>query len=300
MVRWLKLPTNRENALLLGVIFSAIALLPTLYVALVSNSIVLAADLMRTVVEFLAIVLSWLVIRHTSKGDSDSFAFGYGKLEQLASLGVAASMLFAAIIVITSAGIRISEPIKIENGLPGFIFAILSVVGNVAGWVYYRALALRTTSPILQAQRQLFRAKTVASNIVLLSLSLSLFTEDLTVSLFADPIGSLLFAGFLIYSGAGLFSISASNLIDRSIEERHRLALLAVLIEHDQLYHGLRQIRTRRAGDKLAAEVTLEFNPELTMREVSELVTKLSLVLRVALGEGEVTVIPTSRPSGRL
>jgi len=36
------------------------------------------------------------------------------------------------------------------------------------------------------------------------------------------------------------------------------------------------------------------------MREVSELVTKLSLVLRVALGEGEVTVIPTSRPSGRL
>lgn len=283
---------SKEGALLISVISTGLSLLPTLYVTVISNSLVLVGDLLRCVFEFVAVLLSWMVIRRVSRGDETFYDYGFGKLEQLGSLVVAFAMLGASAIVGFTASQRLLSPTPLENGMLGFILGVLSVLGNGAVTLYNRHLAAKDPSPILESQWKLFRAKAVASFVVVVSLGLGLSIPGSPVSLYADSIGSIVLSAFLLYSAYGLFSSSMSDLLDRSIEEALRLRLFRVLIEHESRYQGFHGIRARRVGRRIFVDVFLEFSEEMKLRDVGKEISIISETLTKVIPGSELSVIP--------
>ena len=279
---------TKEGALLISVLSTGLSLFPTAYVTIVSNSLVLVGDLLRCVFEFLAVLLAWLIIRYANRDDHEVL----GKLERLSSLVVAFAMLAAAIAVGVAAWLRLDSPTPLENGGLGFILALLAVFGNGAIMIYNRILSMRDPSPILTSQWKLFRAKAVASFVVVLSLGSSFWLPGVAVSLYSDSIGSIILAAFLLYSSYSILSASRFDLLDRSIEEALRLRVLRVIIEHEASYLGFHGIQTRRSGSRIQVDVLLEFPGELQLNEVGKPISLIAEKLSTAIPEHDVHVIP--------
>lgn len=286
------LGTSQDKALLIGVVTTFLSLLPTAYATFVSNSVILFSDFLRCLVEFSAIFLSWCIMRRVSETDQMRFSYGHGKLEEFSALTVGVALLISFVIVLLSAISRFLTPQPVENGVFGFILGGLSVAGNVYFWFKYGALAKSVSSPVISSQSRLFRAKTVASLVVFLSLLLSLYSHDSHLIFYADPIGAIFLAAFLLYSALGLLSASMRDLLDCSLEESLQLRILAALVRFEAGYAGLQSIRTRRGGSKIFIEIFLEFKPETSLQEAYMVISEIKQLLSNSISNGDITIIP--------
>jgi len=283
----------RDRALVVSVISTFFSLIPTAYAAWVSNSIVLLADLIRCVIEFLAIFMSWAVARRISLGVATQYEFGAAKLERAASVMVGAAMMIAAATVLASAAWRLSDPRPVEGTFFGAVLGMLSVLGNGALAVWYRSLHRSDGSPLLDSQARLFWAKFFAATIVVLGLLPAGIPRYQEFMMYTDPIASMALALFLLGSAGGLVLPGLRDLLDCSIDERRKLQILAALIEHDGDYLGLRRIRTRQLGSRPYVELTLEFDPDEALGLVAERMVRISKSIARRLPGAEVQVLPT-------
>lgn len=288
-----KLARSKQRALLVAVVSTFLSLIPTAYATLLSNSVILLTDLLRCLVEFCAILLSWLILRHVSRSDSSRFNYGYGKLEQISSIAVAVAMLGTFLAVMISALLRILSPQPVENAGFGFVLGILSILGNVTLWRVNYSLAKQSASAVMESQWRLFRAKSCASIIVVASLLPSMFGPLGEEYWWTDPLGSLILAGFLLYSAMGMFSSSMRELLDSSLEEGLQLVILKTLVQFESEYRGFRSMRSRRSGNKVFIELFLEFEPSLSIEAFSAAAARMTDELHKSISGSEVTIVPS-------
>lgn len=192
---------GRLSVLRISVTTSLIALVPTAYAAITSNSVTLLADLLRCLGEFLAILLSWRVLIRISRGLCLPGPGGCERLEERAQIAVGCALVLSALVALISACSRFLAPEPVVNATFGFLFAILSVLGNLYLMVRSYNASSKEYSPVMEAQWRLFRAKTAATLVVVISLGLSITCKDTVWSLNADPLGSALLGIFLLASG---------------------------------------------------------------------------------------------------
>ena len=284
---------ERERVLFWTVVVSFFSLLPSAYGAYISNSTALLADLLRSTGEFIAIFLSWCVIVQVTKSDASAYNYGIGKLEQLASLLVAAT-LFVSFAVIFGTGImRLLNPQPLHNPYFGLLYAALGTLGNGFVWWKDYQLNQRSPSPVIEAQWKLFRAKTLATTIVVVTVGFSLLSSNETVELYLDPIGSLVLALFLLHSSYSMVSTSMPDLIDKSVDEKVQLIIFSTLHNHKHHYTSLEKVRSRRSGSKMFIDIFLSFEAETPFKEVHECVMAIKFELKQRLGKAEVIVIPS-------
>lgn len=267
-------------------------MIPTAYVALISNSVTLYADLLRCLAEFSAILCAWLVVRKIESEDESTFNYGFGKLERLSSLLVAAA-LFVTFLVSLSLGLRrLWYPEVLQNSEYGFLFAILSVAGNAILWRLNYKHEAAAASPVIDSQWRLFRAKTAASSAVVLSLGVGMFFSDYAFAQYADPFGALVLSAFILYSAITIVSDSMNDLVDRSLEEALQMIILAALVKYDSEYMGLERIRSRRSGNRVYVELFLMFADERSMADIRDSATRIRAELEANIPGSEVTIIP--------
>lgn len=285
--------TKRERVLFWTVVVTFLSLLPSAYGAYISNSTALLADLLRSTGEFFAILLSWCVIVQVARNDAATYNYGLGKLEQLASL-VVATALFASFTVVFGTGIsRLLNPEPLENPYFGLLFAALGTLGNGFVWMKDYQLHQKSPSPVIEAQWKLFRAKTVATSIVVITLGMSVLSTHSAFSIYLDPIGSLVLALFLLHSSYSMVSTSMPDLIDRSVDEKVQLIIFSTLHNHKDQYTSLEKVRSRRSGARMFIDIFLSFEPDTPFKEVHECVMAIKFDLKERLGRAEVIVIPS-------
>ena len=286
-------PLKKESLVAIAVITTLLSLSPTAYAALISNSTTLLADLLRCLGEFFAILASWLVLRKMSRNETSRFNYGYGKLEQLAGVAVAAALFLTFLVSIVS-GIRgLIIPTKLENAEFGFLFAIASVAGNIFLWTSNYIADVRAPSPIAESQWRLFRAKACASLVVVISLGVALAFSDSAASVYVDPLGSIALSLFMLWQSYTLVSSSVPDLIDYALEETLQGTLERVLAEQQSTYLRLEKVRSRRTARKIYIEIFLAFPPELQFGDVHARVMQLKHAIEEHFPGADVTVIPS-------
>ncbi len=284
--------SERAKILRLAVVSTGFSLLPTIYAAYASNSVALLADLLRCTVEFLAILISWLVLQKISRTDRAEYNFGFGKLEQLASFNVGLAMLLTAAIALFSSINRFISPQAVQGEIFGLVLALLSVLGNAYMWWKNAVIQGREPNSLVQSQARLFRAKTVASVILLGSLTLSNFSAESWFALYADPLGSLFIACFLIYSAHAVLSHSMGDLVDRAVDEALQTAVLRVLVQNDSLYMGYVGMQSRQSGERREIDITLEFDPKMSIKDVTRAANEIRAKIVSVIPRAELRILP--------
>ncbi len=292
---------EREKSVGLSLLVDFLLLLPDLVAAVLSHSLTLMADALKCANELVATFLSWLALRRIGRGKSHYFDYGLGKLENLTSIVVAWLMFLSLVFVLYSALHHLREPRAMHQGgvLLGVLFMTIGCGANVWLWIKNRRLARKAHSPIMESQWRLFRAKAVADATVLATLLLSLALRRHAWHVYIDPCGSLVIAGFLLFSIYHVVAQSVNDLLDRTLDESLQMIIvkdLAAFYDHYKALHG---VHSRRSGSNIYIEIFLEFEGDKRMNEVQEIINRIQAAIQEHIKGSFVAVIPANRPVRR-
>jgi len=263
-----------------------------------ANSSVLLADFLKTTLEAFAVLLSWLSLRRIIYGKNHEFNYGIGKLESLSSVFVCVLMLIAVFIILGNAIRHIMYPSHI-SGIGLYIGIGAQIVFGVINTflaLKARHLAQASRSPIALAQQQLFISRTFGNIFILLSISLSYFLQDVSWSVYIDPIASIVIAGFIVLVASGVFTASINDLLDKTLDEEYQMIILQELVAHYNDYEHLHGIRSRRSGSHAFIDIFLGFDPDKKVGDVERLMVTLRKTIERRIANSSVVISMSNEP----
>ena len=195
---------SRENTksgsrtLLLSVLMSAPGPLVVGLGLLAGRSSTQIADFIRRSAELLAIIMSFVVYRITTKEDACNEEKRV-QLERRSNAFVGAMMCLGGSFMVLLA--FLADNSDKGNVIPGLAIAVMGVIANTAFWIKYTRLNRKEPNAILQVQSRLYRAKSLVDGCVTIALLSVVIMPDSPVSYWLDFAGSLIVAMYLIYCG---------------------------------------------------------------------------------------------------
>jgi ferrous-iron efflux pump FieF len=285
---------ERERSIFIGFVLALCLLIPCVAAAYIAKSLTLVVDILISLAETLASLLSWIVIRKVARGRNHDFNYGFGKLENLSGLGVAAVMLASFMVVVMEGIERLHSPVAIvEKGvILGFAITLFAAVSDTWLWFKNLRIARRQSSPLMEAQWRFFRSKAVCDYCVLASLGCTLIFREYAWSLYIDTLFSFVLSGFLLWSAYLITADSMYDLLDRSLDESLQFEITRLLVVHFDAYDGLHGVRTRRSGGHVYIEVFLEFDGKKLMADVQKAIDLLTADLEGKIPSSHVMICP--------
>ncbi len=275
-------------------LIGAVVFIPDLMALLMGQSVTLFAGFVKTTSETIATLLAWLSLRKLAAGRTHQYNYGYGKLENLASLGIAGVMVFSFTIVVALATYRFLHPAPVGAVWLGLLISLAGGSFNLYFWRRSHQLTSVEPSPIMDAQWRLYRIKTIANLCTIMALGLSTLLRSQPWSVYIDPIGSLILGGFLLSSAYQVATNSVYDLLDRTLDETLQFVILqelATYFDHYERFHG---VHSRRAGGDIYVEILLEFDPEQQMRVVQGVIDAMQRDLQAKIKHSHISIVPTS------
>ncbi len=156
------------------------------------------ADFVRRSAELLAIIMSFVIYKLTTKDDVCNEEKKQ-KLEQGSNIFVGAMMCVGGIFMIILA--LISDNADKGNVIPGLAIAVMGVIANSIFWRRYTYLNKIEPNAILMVQSRLYRAKTMVDGCVTIALLSVVIAPATQISYWLDFVGSLIVAVYLIWCG---------------------------------------------------------------------------------------------------
>src|SRR5208282_4326179 len=105
--------------------------------------------------------------------------------------------------------------------------------------------------------------KLIASCFVIMTLTTAALAPDEVVVAWADAVGSVFVAVFIVVNAIGILRDCIPDLLDRSAGKTVRGAVERALVRHAADFHRLERMRSRRSGRAVFVEVTLAFEAGL-------------------------------------
>ncbi len=283
---------TNESAARAGLLAGLADVAITLSAVLTSHSSVLLADFLKTLLEFTAVLIAWLTLRRINRGGAHGYDYGIGKLENFSSLLVGALMTASILIIVTNAVLNIMHPSHIEGwgvaiGLGDQVLFI-----GINSWLFVktRSQAAASSSPILMSQCRLLGAKALGNMFILICLVASLTLRNYHGVQYIDPIASLIIATSILFAARGIVASSFCDLLDRTLEEHHQLAITRELASHFHRYTGLHGVRSRKAGSHVFIEIILEFDLDERVASVRSTAHSIRRSLEKKIPNSHVTI----------
>lgn len=287
------LNSAKESSTRTAVIAGLADTLITLGALIASQSAVVMADFLKTVLEFVAVLLAWLAIRRITRGAGATYEYGIGKLESLSSLAVAILMILVFLVIAGNAIRNIIWPSHI-GGIGVYVSLAAQVIyGAINGvlWKRSQRTAQSENSPIMASQAKLFYTKLVGNVFIFGSLVGSLALADHAWSLYIDPIASLVIAGSILVSATGVFSSSCYDLLDGTLEETDQLVIMRELAHNFDRFDMLYGVRSRRSGNRTFVDIFLGYDPDKRVGDVETDIAAIRKSVAAHFPNSAVTII---------
>lgn len=191
---------SREKTLLTALLLSALGPAVTGLAALSSHSATQLADFIRRTVELVALFLSWWVFRRLQR-NADIDKAAQARLERLAGLSVAGTMMCSGVVMMTVALSRLSVFEPSGSVISGLTIAVLGLLTNGWFWRRYTILTREQYSSVIAAQQQLYRAKASVDLCVVIALTAVAVAPLHPLTRYVDILGSIIVAGYLLWTG---------------------------------------------------------------------------------------------------
>lgn len=156
------------------------------------------ADFVRRSSELLAIIMSFVIYKITTK-DGAHDEVRKAKLERHSNLFVGTMMCIGGTFMIALA--LMSDSADKGNVIPGLTIAVLGVIANTIFWRKYTGLNKAEPNAILAVQARLYRAKSLVDGCVTIALLSVVIAPVSPISVWLDFFGSIIVAAYLIWCG---------------------------------------------------------------------------------------------------
>jgi len=237
-------------------------------VVIFSGSIALLADTIHNIADAGTAIPLWIAFAFARRKPSPQFTYGFGRVEDLAGVAVVLIILFSAIVAGYEAISRIIHPQAINNHLWVAVAGVIGFLGNEAVAIFRIRIGREINSAALIADGYHARTDGLTSFAVVLGAGGVWLGFPL-----ADPIIGLLITAAIF----GIVWQSVKAVFTRMLDgvESDVLRELRHASEGAQGVRAVSEVRARWIGHRLHGEVTLAFDPDLTVAETHEVVEQI-------------------------
>jgi divalent metal cation (Fe/Co/Zn/Cd) transporter len=288
---------SQERSMLFGLVMDLVMVIALVLSGALGGSLTMLAEATRACLAYALECFTLVVLRRIHRGVLADLEYGAGKLEQVASVVIAAGMLLGAVWIgfnaygVWSGTRALGTPIGLAAAA---IVGMVNLYVNLLAWDSVRRSLAADSSLIMVAQLRVRWVKLFCSFVVSFGLTLSALSTDDVVVAWADSLGSLFVAGYMVMNALEILRASLPDLLDRSagaaVGEAVRRALAAARADYAQAT----RLRTRRSGRITFVEIELAFDPALSMAEVARRVAALGAAIRTELPDAEVSVVASA------
>lgn len=239
---------------------------------LISGSQGLIADGIHSLSDLIADFVVLFAARHSQKEADDDHQYGHQRYENLASLVLGLLLLAVGIGMIWSATHKLQDPdtIPAVQSLALWV-ALAAILAKEMLFRYMLAVAERVRSSMLVANAWHARSDAASSLVVAVGIVGNLMGLTLL-----DPIAALI-VGFIVGRMGWSFTWDATHDLTDRAATKEQLDGIANEILSTPGVLGFHELKTRKTGDLILADVHLEINGNLTVTEGHDIARQAKL-----------------------
>lgn len=256
-------------------------------IGVLSNSGALIADAIHSATDLLTDAVVLFCTRIAAKPSDDDHAYGHGKYEVIASALISLSLLVVGAFILAKSVEELYryflEGVMIEK--PGAIAiwaALISVVAKEILFRYTIRVAHKVNSSAVAANAWHHRSDALSSVGVLVGLSAAYFLGE--GARFMEPASAIFVAVLIIKVGMEIGMNSLRELSEKALpsETEQKIREMVESVEGVSNPHNL---RTRRVGQRIAIEVDIMVDGQMTVERAHHLTELIEAILRKEFGE---------------
>jgi len=286
---------GHERMLLQILVIDIVVCAIRIIVGFLSNSVAMYTTALRAAISILVALVSWVGIRFSSRGETDHYNYGYGKVESLTSILKGGALIVSFAIIIYVAVGRLENPARLNplGALIAVAFSLFFTGGNL-----YRSRKLKKIidagdrSPVIYSQYKATNVSTIVNGGTLASVFLSVALAGYAWSVYIDPVLSILLSSYILFTAYSIFSSSMTDLLDKTIDESMQMHIMRALAKYFDEYTQVTAIRSRQSGGLVFIEIFLEFEGDKKMADIQQVVDRMEHDLEEQITNSRVTVIP--------
>jgi len=250
-----------------------------------SGSVALLSDAMESIVNIIASgVMLYAVYLADSPADR-THNYGHQKVENISSLIEGFLIVVAAVLISEKAIGRLLHPIALFNVNTALIVSLAATgLNGLLSWMLIKT-AHKFGSIALEGDSKHLLSDVLSSIAVVVGLMVAKFTGWA----FLDSALAIGVALLLVKMGIELIKKSSTELMDQACPEEEA-RIIEILKKHDGLFVDFHDIKTRRSGNKVFAELHLTVKGEKTVEEAHNLTDHLEEDLQKELPEVSMTI----------
>ncbi|MBX3457757.1 MAG: cation diffusion facilitator family transporter [Candidatus Paracaedibacteraceae bacterium] len=230
------------------------------YAWFATDSLSLQASLVDSMLDILASILNYLIIRQATKPADDDHRFGHGKAEAIGGLVQTAFIAGSAAWLIIDVAHRLLEPHPLENVGLGNVVMIISSVITVALIAFQRHVVRQTGSLAIKADSVHYETDLLTNIGVLISLNISAYFGWLWFD-------ALVGAGIAIYifvTSVKIALTAVDVLMDKELDDATRDHISGIITSHPDII-GFHDLRTRTSGYHYFIQFHLDLDKDLSL-----------------------------------
>ena len=250
-----------------------------------SGSVALLSDALESVVNLVASGMMLFSVIVSERPADESHQYGHEKVESISMLVEGGLIVTAGLFIVYEALGRFNEPTALTGvGLALGISLFATALNGLLSW-YLSKTAEETKSLALEGDAMHLLSDVVSS----LGVVAGLYVASLTGWSVLDPILALLVSVLVFKMGLELFYKASQGLMDRSAPEEEA-RIREIMEGHQSQFVDFHDVKTRRSGGRVYAELHLSMDGSVTVQESHDFVDHLEEDLLNELPEVTITI----------
>ncbi len=236
-----------------------------LYSYYISGSVALLSDALESIVNIVASIMMYISIRISEQPPDDNHRYGHQKIENISSFTEGALIIVAGALIGRAAINRLLEPVTLVSmDLAIGISLFATALNGLLSWLLMKK-AEETRSMALEGDAKHLFSDVVSS----IGVAFGLFIGQFLGIPVLDPLMAIIVAFMVLRLGIGLVYKSGCGLMDESCPEIEG-KIRKLMDRHKNQFVDYHNLKTRRSGDRVFAELHLSLDGSLSVQEAHD------------------------------
>jgi len=276
---------RKKQVALVALTFAILIFTIKLFAYFISNSVALLSDALESIVNISASGLMYFSVCVSERAPDSGHKYGHQKIEDISSLLEGLFIVIAALFIIIAAVERLFEPINLLELNLAIVMSIMATALNAGLSLFLGSKAKEIGSSALEGDAKHLLSDVISS----IGVWIGLFITQLTGLDFIDSIMGLIVAVIIVRMGGGLIVKASNRLMDQSCAKEEKM-IMETLKDHQFHFMDFHDLRTRRSGNQVFAELHLSIDGSLSVKEAHDLTDHLEEELKEKLPTINITI----------
>ncbi len=236
-----------------------------LYSYHISGSIALLSDALESIVNIVASLMMFMSVRISERPPDENHRYGHQKIENISSLAEGGLILVAGALIAKEAVGRLYQPVSLESLDVAIGLSLFATLLNGALSWMLMSKAKDTGSMALEGDAKHLLSDVISS----LGVAVGLYLGQLFGVPVLDPVMALIVSAMVLRLGVGLVWKSGGGLMDESCPEPEE-KIRELMDRHKSQFVDYHNLKTRRSGDRVFAELHLSLDGGLSVQEAHD------------------------------